>query len=72
MVNINKLKGKIAENGLSIGQLAEKMGVNKSTLYRKFAGNGDTFSIAEADSIAKILSLDANEAQGIFFSQIVA
>ena len=66
MVNINKLKGKITENGLTIGQLAEKIGVDKSTLYRKFAGNGNNFSISEADSIVKILCLDANEAQSIF------
>ena len=32
MVNINKLRGKIIACGLSVEELAEKVGINKSTL----------------------------------------
>ena len=31
MVNVNKLKGKIVENGLTIGTLAKKLGIDRST-----------------------------------------
>ncbi len=72
MVNINKLKGKIVENGLTIEKLADNIGIDRSTLYRKINNNGETFTIKEADLIVKALNLTAEEAKAIFFSQIVA
>ena len=72
MVNVNKLKGKIVENGMSIENLATVIGVDRATIYRKLNGNGASFSIKEADSIVKALSLNATEAQAIFFSQFVS
>jgi predicted transcriptional regulator len=72
MVDVNKLKGKIVEKNLSIGELADILGVDKSTLYRKISNHGDTFLIKEADLIAKSLNLDVHEATAIFFSQYVA
>ena len=49
MVNVNKLKGKIVERGLNVDGLAEKVGMDKSTFYRKLANEGSTFTIGEAD-----------------------
>ncbi|MGJ0847473.1 helix-turn-helix domain-containing protein [Tissierella praeacuta] len=72
MVNINKLKGKIVEKGLTIEKLAEKIGVDKSTLYRKIGNEGEAFTIKEANLICEILELNGKEATEIFFSQIVA
>ncbi len=72
MVNINKLKGKIVENDLTIEKLADLIGIDRSTLYRKFNSNGETFSIKEADVIVKTLKLNAKEASDIFFHQFVA
>ncbi|MFA9376202.1 MAG: helix-turn-helix domain-containing protein [Lachnotalea sp.] len=72
MVNVNKLKGKIVENGLSISDLAEKMGVDKTTLYRKISGNGESFSIKDVNLIAQVLKLNIYEINNIFFSQYVA
>lgn len=37
MLNILKLKGKIAENGLNITLLAKEIGLNRDTLYRRLA-----------------------------------
>lgn len=68
MVNVAKLRGKIAEKGYTINSLAKEIGVSKSTLYRKFAAEGDTFTIGEAGAIAKSLALDATEAQEIFLT----
>lgn len=72
MVNVNKLKGKIVECGLSIPTLAEKIGMDKATLYRKIGKNGDTMTIHDADMISNELKLTKDEVNDIFFSQYVA
>ncbi len=72
MVNTNKLKGKIVENGMSVEELAEKIGIDRSTVYRKIGASGESFTIREANLICKILKLDKQEAMAIFFSQYVA
>ena len=72
MVNVNKLKGKIVEKGYSVAKLAKEIDVDKTTIYRKINNNGETFTIDEADRIVNVLSLNAEEAQSIFFSQFVA
>lgn len=72
MTNVNKLKGKIVENGMTISDLAEKMRMDKATLYRKLGNNAGTLSVNEANAIVSILGLTAEEAMAIFFSQFVA
>lgn len=72
MVNVNKLRGRIVENGLSIESLAEKTGISRDTLYRRLSRGGVDFTISEADRIAKALSLTAGELNEIFFAQYVA
>jgi len=72
MININKLKGKIIEKGLNTSGLAKVMGIDKSTLYRKFKNSGEDISIKEATLIVKALDLTIDEANAIFFNQFVA
>lgn len=72
VVNINKLKGKIVEKGLTIEEIATKIGLDRSTLYRRFSQDGETFSIREANLICSILELSSKEATAIFFSNYVA
>lgn len=72
MTNVNKLKGKIVENGMTVSDLAEKMHMDKATLYRKLSNNAGTLSVNEANAIVSILGLSADEAMAIFFSQLVA
>lgn len=71
-VNINKLKGKIVENGLTVTVLAEKIGLDRATLYRKISNNGDTMLIKDANAICVALNLSVDDAVAIFFSQYVA
>jgi len=71
MVDINKLKGKIVEKGYSISSLANATGIKKGALYRKLS-NGSKFLIKDADTIAHVLCLNAEEVNAIFFSQYVA
>lgn len=72
MVNINKLKGKIVERGMTVEKLAEKIGVDRSTIYRKINTAGESFTIREAHMICAALNLSGQEATAIFFSQYVA
>lgn len=69
MVNLNKLRGKIVENGLNIAELSRKIGMDKATFYRKLNENGETFSVREVNAMVKELNINRNEALDIFFSQ---
>ena len=71
-VNVNKLKGKIVENGMTVTALAEKIGVDRATLYRKLSNNGETMLVKDANAIVSALNLTAEDALAIFFSQVVA
>lgn len=72
MVNINKLKGKMVECGMNVEKLSDKIGVDKSTLYRKLSTNGENFTIKEANLIARELNLTYSEVNSIFFANEVA
>lgn len=71
-VNIKKLKGKMVENDVSMEQLAEAIGINKATLYRKFSDDGKTLLVKEANAIVESLKLTKDEAMAIFFAGFVA
>ena len=70
MINVRKLKAKIVENGKTITEMSQVLGINPSTFYRKLKQN--SFEIGEADVIVRELKLSIEEANAIFFSQIVA
>lgn len=72
MVSVNKLKAKIVELGTSVDELSVKVGIDKSTFYRRLSLNGETFTIKEADLISGELHLTRDEVNSIFFSQFVA
>lgn len=72
MVNVNKLKGKIVENEMTIEKLSKKIGIDKATLYRKLGAGGETITIKEANLIVAALNLSRDEAGTIFFADVVA
>lgn len=70
MVNINKLRGKMVENGIKVSELAAVLNMNTATLYRKLeSGN---FTVKEAQDIAKTLKLNIDDVNNIFFAETVA
>ena len=71
MVDVSKLKGKIVERNTTQEELANKIGIDKSTFYRKMKQNGN-FSIKEVNLIVSSLNLSKDEAMSIFFSDTVA
>lgn len=72
MVNINKLRGKMVECGMNMEQMAEVIGVDKSTMYRKMNKNGNNISIKEASLMAQTLGLSYSEVNDIFFNLEIA
>lgn len=72
MVNVDKLKGKMVENRINVEELAKRLKMDRTTLYRKINSNGETFTIREANLIVKELGLSIEDASAIFFSQHVA
>lgn len=70
MTNVKKLRGKMVEKNITIENLAKRLGMNRSTLYRKLNNDADTLLVKEANAIVTELGLSADEAMAIFFSQI--
>jgi plasmid maintenance system antidote protein VapI len=64
-MNLNKLKGKIVERGMNVEMLAEQIGVERSSMYRKL-NNFEKITIGEAKKITDALNLSKEEASFIF------
>lgn len=69
MADISLLKKCMENEGVSANDLADKIGIDRATLYRKLAKEGSTFSIAEANRIKEALSLSSKQATRIFFAR---
>ena len=65
MVNILKLKGKLVESDTKPTDLAVKMGIDVSTLYRRFK-EPTSFTVEEVDKIVSCLGLSEEETLAIF------
>ena len=68
MVNIILLKKKIADSEKKIEEIADLMGIDKSTLYRKLSNGTREFTVSEAKKLKDILSLSNQESISIFFN----
>ena len=64
--NMNLLRGKLKERGVTQQELAQKIGMDSSTLSRKLASDGLKFTVGEMHDIAATLKLSANECKSIF------
>ncbi|MFW6680406.1 XRE family transcriptional regulator [Lacrimispora sp. AGF001] len=67
-MNIQKLKGKMAESGITQEVIADAIGMSRCTFYRKMKRRGDTFTVEEMNKIVKIIPLSREEAITIFFT----
>lgn len=72
MVNVNKLRGKMFERGINVSELANRIGMQPQTLYRRLNGGCEKMFIKEANMIVRELHLSTNEAMSIFFANYVA
>lgn len=70
-MNADKIRGKIAENGMNIGEFCVAAGFVRSTFDRKMRGESE-FDRAEIERIISILRLTDDETRAIFFEDAVA
>ena len=66
-MKLNKLKAKIVELGLNVESLADRIGMERSTLYRKL-NNFEKITIGEAVRMKDALNMTDAEATDIFLS----
>ena len=66
-MNINKLRGKIVERGMTVPELAVEINVDRSSLYRKL-NNFEKVTIGEAIKIKAALNLSDSDALDIFLA----
>lgn len=66
-MNVNKLKAKIVEKGMNVETLAEMIGIDRSSLYRKL-NKSEKITIGEAQKIKDALEMTDDEAYDIFLA----
>lgn len=66
-MKLNKLKARIIEKGMSVEMLADAIGKERSTLYRKL-NNFEKITIGEAAKIKEVLEMSDADAIDIFLS----
>lgn len=66
--NMQKLRGKIVEVGITQEAVADLIGVDRSTFYRKVKSEGTSFTIGEVHKIVSAIRLTQQEAVEIFLS----
>lgn len=64
-MDVIKLKCKIIEKNMNVEQVADAIGCNRSSLYRKL-NNAEKITIGEALKMKEVLSMDDSEAFEIF------
>lgn len=67
-VDVNRLKGKTVERGLTGEKIAKALGIDQSTYYRKIGDGGGSFTISQAIIMSEVLSLTNEERVAIFFA----
>lgn len=68
MANEELLREKIAESGLKMSAIADKMGVSRQTLYKKIRGDSD-FLAGEVVVLTRVLQLSRGERDKIFLDK---
>ena len=66
-MQLNKLKAKMVEKGVNADMLADVIGVDRSSMYRKM-NNFEKITIGEANKIKNALEMTIEEASEIFLT----
>lgn len=70
-MNVNNLNAEIARCGLTVPKLAERIGMDKKTLYSRMRGE-TPFRQPEIVSISRELHLSEEMIMDIFFADVVS
>nr|DAW59991.1 MAG TPA: Regulatory protein-modification, helix-turn-helix, transcriptional regulato, DNA [Caudoviricetes sp.] len=71
MIAVNKLKGKIAEQGMNMTTFAKSIDLDYSSLYRRLEGQV-SFTVSDVEKITKVLHLENEDIVSIFFAKEIA
>lgn len=66
-MKLNELKAEIVRKGLNIEDFGEKIGMAKTTLWRRFSEPND-FTLQEMTTIKQVLDLSNEKMLDIFFA----
>ncbi len=69
MTNMGKLKGILKEKNVTQEEVAKMIGMDRTTLRRKFNKEGRAFTVEEVQKITKSLCLNEQEVLDIFFAK---
>jgi transcriptional regulator with XRE-family HTH domain len=72
VINSMELKAEIKRSGLTQDQLANKIGIDPSTLNRKINNKNSTLSVDEAQKIVAVLNIPEEKLAVIFFNSKLA
>jgi len=70
MIDLEKLKTKIDESGMTMVAISQKSGISREVLYNKLKGESD-FTVSQAVGLATALGLSQTEIKTIFFAKNV-
>jgi hypothetical protein len=68
-VDIQKLKGRMAEKGKTIVLMSEHCGMSRGTFAVKMHGGGVRFTLGEVFAVCAVLDLDGEAARDIFMAE---
>lgn len=66
MVDVNLLKEKIDESGMTMVAICEKTGILRQTMYNRL--DDPAFTVDEANALRKVLRLSKADVSKIFFA----
>lgn len=69
MFNKNEFKAQIVKKGMTVKKIAESLGINEATVYRKINADGD-FTREEINKLIDILQIE--NPMDIFFAEQLA
>lgn len=67
-MDVSLLRARMHDNRVSVSEIANHIGMDDSTFYRKLQDNGEKFTVAQVREMAKKLHLSPEETNEIFFS----
>ena len=68
MIKLNRIRGRMAEKGMRMCDLAKHLSLHPASLYRRFNAPGG-FTVDEIVKIKEVLGFSDAEAADIFFDQ---
>lgn len=68
-MNTCKVKGRMTEMQITGKYLADQMGINLSTFYRKMKNNGENFTLGEILVFKRVLRMDRETALDFLLSE---